>query len=178
MNDFARTFLAERYHVEMALGISLEFQLVGVYKIEQGGASVGGLEPDTTYRFRLRGANHTDTSHAGQFVEVITRKEPADAWARVHPVPRRYADGGYGRASPVANTPHFSKGDQTGLLNDLTDDATRESDAPSQSRPSTPSGRGGHTLTTLGGRKEYEAGNISLDELGAAFLFGAGDGYE
>ena len=57
--------------------------------------------------------------------------DAADAWARVHPVPRRYADGGYGRASPVENTPHFSKGDQTGLLHDLTDDSTRDSDAPS-----------------------------------------------
>ena len=179
-NDFARTFLAERYHVEMAPGVSLEFQLVGVFKVEAGGASIGHLEPETAYRFRLRGANHTDTSHAGAFVSVTTRSEPSDEWTRVHPTPKRYADGGYGRASPVATTPHFSKGDQTGLLHgQQTDDATRAHDAPSQHRPPYPSGRGGHSLTTLGGSAQYAAGNVSLDELGAAFLFGgAGDGYE
>ena len=119
-------------------------------------ATIAGLRPDTTLRFRVRAYSRTSMGPRSDAVVVTTLPAPANQWERLWPRRSEEAFGGFGVASPVMGRPHVSTGTQdTQTLSYAPegprDDGSRHSDPPSASVAVAPSPRRGHTLVTIHG---------------------------
>jgi hypothetical protein len=108
------------------------------------------LAPSTGYRFRVITNSPLGVSAASDSVNAYTLSAGGIYWEPIMPRRVSLASTGAGFSDPVLQRPHLDPGPEV-YLSQVNYDSLEYSDPPSSEKPVLPSGRRGHSLTSLNG---------------------------